>query len=242
MNVSNVFIGAVCACIATYVSVHIFLDPAPEYVRVASAQGELVIEGFVYQYQTPALEEYVVPESQIPLTDLRYNLLPEHELFAQPLIASFLPSAEASRLYAWNSVRGYWEVVPSFEQENSYRHAPLFTSGLYAFGVVLSVDTPTFVDVAEGLRARLPDSAVAYSVRLVATPEGGVPVLLDDFLESGGCAGIPQQGLDHLIAQDERVVQVLVNDVLTEVTFDFLMDIETDPRGCSADMPMQAFL
>lgn len=242
MNARIVFIGGLCVCGVAYLSLHLFLDPAPEYVRVASTQHELVIEGLVYEHQSVFLEEEQVLDRRIPLTNTRYHLFPERDIFTPPLTASFLPSIEAPLLYRWDEKLGYWEKISSVEQGTAYQYATLTQGGVYAFGAPLFIEIPTFVDVIEALRTRLPEHTVAYTVRLVATPAEGVPILLDTFLESGGCGGIPQKGLDHFLAQDERVVHVLVNDVLTEVTFNFLMDIETDTPGCSADMPMQAFL
>ena len=239
MKLGGIIIGGACAIVASFISVHFFLDPAPEVRVVESSDGVVRVEGDVYEYAAFSLKEERV-DALFPLGAMRYILLPEKGIFAPPFLQlSFLKNSLLPALYFWNSENAYWVPVPRHTYEDEYVYFPVTQGGVYALGEHFSVDAPTFVDVVGNLRARLPEDAVSYRIRPIATPSGGAPVFLGFFLEQGGCGGIPTAGDQELLMQDERTVQVLVNDVLTMTSFTFLMEIETAPEGCPEDMPMQ---
>lgn len=239
MKLGGIIVGGICAIAASFISVHFFLDPAPELRIIASGDGKLFLEGQVYESQQFSIEDKEVAESLLPLSPSRYVIAPFDAHFVRPIKGSFLIDASRSVLYRWNDVDAYWTALQSSFVQDEYAHVLISAGGLYALGTELSVETPTFVDVVSDLRSRLPEDAVSYRVRLVATPNQGVPVLLNSFLEQGGCGRIPIAGDRELVMQEERTVQVLVNDVLTMTSFTFLMEIGTAPEGCPEDMPMQ---
>ncbi|MEK9156702.1 MAG: hypothetical protein AAB448_01020 [Patescibacteria group bacterium] len=239
MKLGGIIIGGVCAIVASVISVHLFFDPAPEFRMLTSGDGRLFVEGLVYESQQFSVEDEEAAESLFPLSSSRYLLAPIDATFVQPLEGSFLIDADRSVLYQWNDTDAYWTALQSSSVQGGCAYVFVSVGGLYALGTELSIDMPTFVDVVSDLRSRLLENAVSYRIRLVATPSGGVPVLLGSFLEQGGCGGIPTAGDQELLMQEERTVQVLVNDVLTMTSFTFLMEIDTAPEGCPEDMPMQ---
>lgn len=240
MKLGGIIVGGVCAIAASFISVHLFLDPEPELRIFTSADGLLSLEGRVYESQQFSIEDEEAGEEQMPLLSTRYHILPLAASFVQPLDASFFVDADHETLYRFDEQDAYWVALQSLViDEEGYAHTSLSAGGVYALGEKLSVEAPTFVDVVSDLRSRLPENAVAYRVRLVATPNESASVLLGSFLEQGGCGGIPTAGDQELLMQEERTVQVLVNDVLTMTSFTFLMEIDTAPEGCPEDMPMQ---
>lgn len=240
MKVGGIIIGGACAILASFISVHFFLDPAPEFRTVVSTDGVFALEGRVYESQQFFIEEEPVLELLTPFSSVRYRVLPLEGSFVQPLEGSFFVDADHAVMYRFDDVGAYWVALPNLrEDDQGYAHVALSSGGLYALGSALSVDAPTFVDVVSDFRSRLPLGAVSYRIQLVAQPNGGVPFLLDSFLERGGCGGVPAVGQQSFTMQDERTIQVLVNDVLTPTDFTFLMEIETSPEGCPEDMPMQ---
>jgi hypothetical protein len=238
MKIGGILFCALCAVGAALLTVHVFLDPDPELRRVVSADGMLVVTGNVYASQRFSLEEEVIDEPHAPLLASRYRLLPDDALFSQPLVATLPYQTLDDVLYYIDDAQGY--LVPLVEEYRALgeRFFSLQRGGSYAIGEKVSVEVPTFVDVVTALRARLPLDAVSYALRLVAAPKGGMPVLLSSSLERGGCGGVPFDFLQTVVTQESRTVQVLVNDVLTETTFTFLMEIGTAPNGCPEDMPM----
>lgn len=243
MKIGNVLIGGLCALTASLVSVHFFLDDAPEFHKVISADGLFSVRGSVYADQVFSLEEIDSEPALLPFGEHRYRLLPEDTRFADPLTVSFFLDSSHEALYRWDATTGYWEVLQGVQKnEDGFAEVPVREGGVYALGSSFSVETPTFIDVMSDLRSRLPEHAVSYALRLVATPLNGAPVLLPAFAERGGCGGIPTVSEQALTAQDERTVQVLVNDVLTSTVFTFLMDIGVTQEGCAEDMPMQVIL
>lgn len=239
MKLGGIIIGGVCAIAASFISVHFFLDPAPEMRVVESPDGVIRVDGRVYQDADFSLEEGE-GVALFPLNASRYTLLPEDGVFAPPFLQlSFLKGFSYPALYFWNSEGAYWIPVPRHTYEDEYVHFPVVQGGVYALGEHFAVETPTFVDVLSELRTKLPERAVSYMVSLVATVKDGAPVLVQSGIERGGCGGVPFAGEEYVIAEDHRTVQVLVNDVLTETNFTFLMQIATTSEGCSEDMPMQ---
>lgn len=240
MKLGGIIIGGVCAILASFISVHLFLDPVPEFRTTVSTDGVLTLEGRVYESQQFFIEEEAVSEVLTPFSLSRYRVFPLDANFIQPLEGSFFVDTDRAAMYRFDDVGAYWVTLPNLHvDDQGYAHVLLSSGGLYALGSIVSVDAPTFVDVVSDFRSRLPLEAVSYHVQLIAQPNGGVPLLLGSFLERGGCGGIPVVGQQSLSTQDERTVQVLVDDVLTNTDFTFLMDIETSPEGCPEDMPMQ---
>jgi hypothetical protein len=238
MNLRGIFLGAACGIVGALVSVHIFFNSQPEFYRAVSSDGVLVLEGSVYESQAFFLQEEVSNVASVPFFLTRYTLLPRENIFVEPLVAT-LPNNPDDILYFIDSVQGY--AVP-LEPHTFSSHDTSFLlvrGGTYAVGDELRIDAPTFIDVIANMRSHLPLDAVSYHVRMVATPKDGLAVLLRDTLEAGGCGGVPFVSQDIVTAQEQRIVQVLVNDVLTETAFTFLMDIGVTPAGCPEDMPLQ---
>ena len=239
MKLGGIIVGGACAIAASFISVHFFLDPAPEMRVVESSDGVIRIDGRVYQDANFFLEEGEDVAS-FPLSTSRYTLLPEDGIFMPPFLQlSFSKESAYPALYFWNRSGAYWVPVPRHTYEDERVYFPAAQGGTYALGEHFAVEAPTFVDVISDLRTQLPERAVSYTVSLVAAVKDGAPVLVQSGIERGGCGGVPFAGEEYVIAEDQRTVQVLVNDVLTETHFTFLMQIATTSEGCPEDMPMQ---
>lgn len=239
MKVGGMIIGGVCAILVSFISVHLFLDPAPEMRVVESSDGVIRIDGRVYRDADFFLEE-AEDVARFPLNASRYTLLPEDAVFIPPFLQlSFFKESAYPALYFWNKSGAYWIPVPRFTHEDERVYFPVAHGGVYALGEHFAVEAPTFIDVLSELRTKLPADAVSYDVSLIASVKDGVPVLVQSGLERGGCGGVPVAYEESVVAEDQRTVQVLVNDVLTETHFTFLMQIGTTSEGCPEDMPMQ---
>lgn len=239
MKLGGIIIGGACAIAASLVSVHFFLDPAPEVRVVESLDGVIRVDGHIYEGSEFFLEEGE-DIALFPLNALRYTLLPEDGVFAPPFLQlSFSKESAYPALYFLNRSGAYWIPVPRLTYEDERMYFPVVQGGVYALGEHFAVEAPTFIDVLSELRTQLPSHAVSYDVSLVAAVKDGVPVLVQSGLERGGCGGVPFAGEENVVAEDRRTAQVLVNDVLTETDFTFLMRIDTTSEGCPEDMPMQ---
>lgn len=239
MKVGGMIIGGACAILASFINVHLFLDPAPEMRVVESSDGVIRIDGRVYRDADFFLEE-AEDVARFPLHASRYTLLPEDGIFAPPFLQlSFSKDSAYPALYSWNRSGAYWIPVPRLTHEDERVYFPVAHGGVYALGEHFAVEAPTFIDVLSELRTKLPANAVSYDVSLIASVKDGVPVLVRSGLERGGCGGVPFAYEESVVAEDQRTVQVLVNDVLTETHFTFLMQIGITSKGCPEDMPMQ---
>lgn len=238
MRIGIIVIGAICALSAALVSVHLFLDPDPELLALVSNDGRVVLTGMVYRAEEFELLTETGALAYPSLLSARYILTPEDALFPEPLIAT-LPQDSSRILYALDETAGY--AIPLQAQKDADGNSSFFImhGGKYALGEEVLVDAPLFVDVVSEMRSRLPEYTVSYVLRVIAAPRGDVPVLLPSALEEGGCGGLPTKGDTLVRAEDQRVAQVLVNDVLTETAFTFLMDIYLTSDGCPEDMPLQ---
>lgn len=238
MKIGGVILGAGCAVLAALVSVHLFLDPDPEFLSLTSSDGSLTVFGTVYRAREVSLSEKMDDVAYAPLSLVRYTLSPSDIRFSEPLIAT-LPLAPSHVLYALHEHEGYATALDIQRDAAGNPYFLVYEGGEYAEGEPFSLEVPTFVDVVSNMRTRLPEHAVSYTLRVIATPHHGASILLPEAIEEGGCGGLPTQSEEHVRAEDERTVQVLVNDVLTETTFTFLMDIGTTSQGCPEDMPLQ---
>jgi hypothetical protein len=238
MRIGIIVIGAVCAISAALVSVHLFLDPDPELLTFVSDDGRMVLTGTVYRAEEFELLTEAGAVTYPSLSSARYILTPKDALFSEPLVAT-LPRDSSRVLYAFDETAGY--AIPLQAQKDADGNSSFFVThgGEYALGEEIMVDAPLFVDVVSEMRSRLPERAVSYALYVVAAPQGDVPVLLPVVLEEGGCGGLPTKGDTFVRSEDQRVAQVLVNDVLTETIFTFLMDIRLTSEGCPEDMPLQ---
>lgn len=238
MKIGGLFLGFLGAAMVAVVSVHVFLDSDPEFLSLQSSDGALQISGTAYRAREITFTQKTVEDSLSPLSSVRYVISPVDARFTSPLVAT-LPLSPTHVLYEIDSQAGYAIALAPQEDADGLPYFLLDHAGEYAEGDALSFDAPTFVDVVSDMRARLPEHAVSYAVRVVARAKDGAAVLLPEFLEEGGCGGIPMQFQETVRAEDARTVQVLVNDVLTETTFTFIMDIGLASSGCTADMPLQ---
>lgn len=240
MRIGGAIFIAACACTASLLSVHFFLDPAPELRTLVSDDGLFSLDGHVYEEQQITLSTFSA-EASAPLFSSRYVLSPKDTKFIEPLQGTLVKGEDVQQLYRWDE-RGYWVPLPQEEDAHIFSFALPF-GGVYAPGKRLLVQVPTFVDVVSALRARLPSETLWYRVHLLARPLYGVPVLVQSSLEEGGCGGLPvAMASSTVFSQEERTVQVLVNDVLTETTFTFLLEIGVAPEGCPQDMPIEVIL
>lgn len=239
MKLGGIIVGGVCAIAASFISVHFFLDPAPELRVIESADGVVRIDGHVYQDANVSLEEKE-DVALFPLHASRYTLLPKDGVFTPPFLRlSFSQESAYPALYFWHSNGAYWIPVPRLTHEDERVYFPIARGGVYALGEHFAVEAPTFVDVLRELRTKLPEHAVSYTVSLIAAVKDGASILVQSGIERGGCGGVPFSGEEQVFAEDQRTVQVFVNDVLTETNFTFLMQIATTSEGCPEDMPMQ---
>jgi hypothetical protein len=239
MNIGGIFLTAFCAIAASLISIHFFIDPEPEMRKLVSADGQFSLEGKVYEAQSLSLHQQQV-EIVSPLLAPRYTLSPQETRFSEPILGSFSSSEGADQWYFFDE-RGFW--IPLVQQEEGERvRVKVSSAGTYAPGKALSIEVPTFIDVVSALRSRVPEHAVSYVIRLIARPHQGAPILLSDAVERGGCGGLPTVSEQTVTTQEERTVQVLVNDVFSETTFTFYMEIGVTPNGCPEDMPLQVIL
>ncbi len=234
MHIRSVFITGFCAIAASVVSVHFFVDPLLEYRMLRSADAHLEVRGGVYESQDISLAN-IDREAVFPFSHF-YTLLPTEAYFSQEIFARYLLSSDREALYFFDT-RGYWKPLFATERDG-YADARISSGGMYALGARVHVETPLFVDVLEEIRSSLPPQTTSYSVALLAQIEGADPIFLSE-IERGGCGGTPSYARDMYSFSRERTVQVLVNDVLREVTFLFLVDGGTTPQGCVEDMPME---
>lgn len=242
MKIGGVLIGGVCAIAASLISAHAFFDPEPEAVTRVSEDGVFALEGVLYHTQDIVLATEQGSLLSPFFENNAYRLSPEETYFSSPLRVTLPDASSYDALYRFDAQGAYWAVVPEDEMTQYIHDFTISWGGLYVPGVKIAVEIPTFIDVLDGLHERLPQNTVSYRIKLIATPEGGAPLLISSSLEQGACGGIPTHGRETLVAEDSRTVQVLVNDVLTSTMFTFFMEIETAPEGCAEDMPMEVIL
>lgn len=236
MSFREIVFGGLGAIAVALVSVSFFLDPYPEKIHITTADALLSLEGYAYAVQSLEVAQEQGDVLGFPLYgSTTYRFLPEDGRFSPSLIAKL--SSQDMTLYRFVEEKGYWEPVPSVPSSLE-KNFFIDKGGVYAPGVSFSFATPTFVDVISALRARLPENTVAYRVALVVQPANGAPILLSPVLERGGCGGIPTDAEKTVSLEDARTVQTLVNDVLTETTFTFLVDAGIGSERCPSDAPL----
>lgn len=229
---SMVFIGAASAVV--------LLQADPEYVTVMSADGKLLVTGFareggitVTAANAEAGDEYAVTSGAVDHT------LPLQLRFVTPSGPPSTGNEEWGVLwYDEDAMLWKWEESTTVDGYIVVRTMHL---GRFAPYPRMTVDAPDFVSVYDALRDQAPDGAVGYRITVGAKTGDGPSIILADEGQHGGCNGAVAPGEETAYSAMTRTAHVLVNDVMTPVTFTFLAAWQVvDEGSCPEGQPFRA--
>lgn len=208
-------------------TVGIALLPVPEAQTLASVDGAVTLTGVARRSQPLALS--VVPGAfAMPLLGRAYEVTPEHLVLDRPFMLTFSlrdlgVAAEEVSVFLYRDDLGFWTPVDDalLAREDELLTVTTTATGRYALAVKHVVEAPVFLTLYDELRALAPIEAFGSTIDVGYRVDSGPVTLLPHLSQTLGCGGVFVAGPSTSASELTRNAEVLVDDVLTDVTFVF---------------------
>lgn len=217
----------------------------PEYTIAASADGVVTVTGHARTTQQFSVTASARLARGPIFFGSVYHIEPGEDILDTMAVVTFrrdaVPAGVEPVVYRYNEALLAWEpLVLLASSQAEVIVVQTARGGDFTLGKTLDVAAPSFLDVYDGLRERAPAGTGSYVITAAAMIEDSSPVLLLNVGERGGCGGAIVPGDEVSRAVQSRTARVLVNDVMTEVTFFFLArySVATDGSTCPDDRPL----
>lgn len=224
-----------------------FVTNIPESHAVRSADGAVTVSGLTRESQQMSVGVDASVVLGDPLLGLAYRVEPSGMALDAPVVLSFTRSAdlgtlEATVVYQWNAVLGMWVPISNVVADTKeLLSVQVSTLGDFALGSVPTIDAPTLLTTRDALLKKAPTGTRGFRIAESYKIPTGVPTQLPNADVIGGCGGRVGAAERGEYSSADATVNVLVNDVQTEVNFSLVAEwaVSGDGIGCPATAPLR---
>ncbi|MFA6017900.1 MAG: hypothetical protein WCT28_00905 [Patescibacteria group bacterium] len=219
----------------------------PEAQALRSDDGAVSVTGLARTAQHISVAVDTSATIGDPLLGLVYRIEPSDVPLDAPIVLSFakradLGTLEATVVYQWNSSIGMWVSIPSVVADtHDVLAVEVLSLGDFALGVIPDAFVPSLLTAQDALRAKSPVGTRGYRLLTSYTLPNGVPVMWPETRIIGGCGGRIGAGDRTEYSSFAQTMNVLVNDVQTQVVFTVVGEwiVAGDGVGCPASLPLK---
>jgi hypothetical protein len=224
-----------------------FVMNIPESHAVRSADGAVTVSGLTRESQQMSASVDASVAIGEPLLGMAYRIEPSGVALDAPVVLSFTRSADlgtldATVVYQWNAVLGMWVPLSNVVADTAeLLSVQVSTLGDFALGSVPTIDAPTLLTTRDTLLKKAPTGTRGFRIAESYKTPTGVSTQLPNADVIGGCGGRVGAAERQEYSSSSATVNVLVDDVQTEVNFSLVAEwaVSGDGTGCPVTAPLQ---